>query len=160
MGIIVNPDYDVLVQKKGRGYFWENSSSRIGDGNLGLSGGLYFGLFGGRIKQGEKSSEDAFKREVGEEWGEKYGMQIENVRHFLSQPFEEEIPAKKRRGTIDYFAAKFDGNLSKITLNEGAGMVLFSEQEFLGPLRYMIFPPNLEAILKFYRDIKQGAFQI
>lgn len=164
VGIILNPDNDVLLQKKGRGYPWINSETwwieNKGQGKgvwLPSSNAMYyFGLFGGGMKERETIGE-TFAREREEE-----GLELlsEEAKYFLSQEFAERTSLRMREGTINYSVVRFGGNIKNFRDKEAAGFVLACEEEVHGYLGGLIFPPNLDVILKLYQSLKDGTFQI
>ena len=159
VGIILSPDDDVLLQKKGRGYPWKSSESWIKSNELWVpssKGSYYFGLFGGGMKEGE-TLEQTFAREKKEE-----GLELLSGEAipFLSQEFAERTDSRNREGTINYSVVRFDGNIKNFRDKEAAGLVLACEEEICGYFGGLIFKPNLDAILILYDSLKKGTFQI
>src|SRR3989344_5261525 len=131
-GLILNSRNEILLQRKDIDYkkwpgFWTT--------------------FGGKIEETEKTPLDALLREVREETGvhkvndegkqeyvEGTGLNLFDVKLFERSYIDESKygdfgQPNPSLGFCDYFAARFDGDLSKIVLGEGAGFSLWSERE-------------------------------
>lgn len=138
VGIILNPANQVLLQRKDSTYDWWPG---------------YWCTFGGGVEEGE-SLESALVREIDEETG----LSLSDIKYFMEQSFSEQTkqgPFKKRSGTIHYFSAKFDGDLSMIVLGEGAGFSIFDERELDGYNDLgIVVPKNYEAIKEFYESLR------
>ena len=115
--------------------------------------------FGGGIEAGEKSLDTAI-REKYEELGKKVGL-IGEPKFFISSTWEEGEGVQKRKVNANYFATKFDGDLSKIVLGEGAGFSVFNEEILaLYNQHGLVVTPNYSAIEKFYQSLKDGTFTL
>ena len=145
VGMILDPQNKILLQRKDGGhFFWPN----------------YWSLFGGGMKNGESSLE-CLVREVKNE----SELVLSDIKLFSIRKFSEVArvgPRKdvlKRQGKANYFAARFNGDLSKISVGEGAGFSVFDEEEIA---RYnqlgLVIPYLYEAIAQFYKEIKEGTF--
>jgi len=108
----LDPDERVLLQNKDSGYiFWPNM----------------WCTFGGGMKPGE-NPKDTLSREMQEE----NGLILMDISLFESRSFEDHSQfgdSLIRKGTVHYFGAKFDGDLSKIVFREGAGWKMFEIEE-------------------------------
>jgi 8-oxo-dGTP pyrophosphatase MutT (NUDIX family) len=117
VGLILNPQNEILLQRKdGGAWFWPN----------------YWCTFGGGIKNGEDPLE-TFSREMKQE----IGLEFSEIRFFDSHEFEEIAKAGPKKGElkriveVNYFEARFDGDLKKIRFGEGAGFSVFDEAELV-----------------------------
>ncbi len=144
VGIILDPNNQALLQKKDMGYPW-------GPGK--------WCFFGGQIEKGE-SGEKAFAREMEEE----NSLVLENVKYFDEYEFRDEITipgttlattTKCREGTFEAYAARFDGDLEKVRLREGAGFAIYAESE-LESLEELMFDHNFRALSDFYQALRTG----
>jgi ADP-ribose pyrophosphatase YjhB (NUDIX family) len=111
-GLILDSNNRLLLQKKDSEYYWWPN---------------YWCVFGGGVKTGE-NLEDCFYREMEEE----NNLKLYDLEHFHSHSFSEtskDDGNRKREGIIHYFKTKFDGDLSKIRLGEGAGFSIFEKEE-------------------------------
>jgi len=133
----LNKRKEMLLQKKDMGYLWHPGS---------------WCFFGGKIEKGE-SPEEALRREIGEEIGEK--RLLENIAHFDDFPFmDTRTDGEERSGIIHVYSARFIGNVSDIRLREGAGFGFFSRQE-MGKLD--IIWHNYKVIDTYYDSLlRQG----
>ncbi|MBS3093933.1 NUDIX hydrolase [Candidatus Pacearchaeota archaeon] len=133
----LNHRNNLLLQRKDRGYkFWPN----------------YWCTFGGGMKDGE-GLEDTFLREMREE----NGLLLTYIAHFESQIFFDETKfgdPLRREGVVHYFSARFDGDLKKVKIGEGAGFSLFDKDELA---RYnqlgLIVPYNYTVIEKLMNSL-------
>jgi len=138
----IDPNERILLQRKDERYpRWPNR----------------WCTFGGRIEHGENSLDTAL-REKYEELGKKIGL-IGKPKFFVSSTWEEGEETQKRKVNANYFATRFDGDLSKLVLGEGAGASIFdsdtiSHYNELG----LVHVPNYQAIEKFYQSLKDGTF--
>ena len=105
--ILVDKKNNVLLQKKTLDYK--------------IAPGGYWCIFGGEIKKGE-TPEQAVIREVAEETG----YVINNQKLFCTKDY---VLKNGEHGKLYAFTAPFNGNLSQISLREGAGFAFFSASE-------------------------------
>ena len=140
----IDPKERILLQRKDEGYQrWPNM----------------WCTFGGRIEAGEKTLDTAI-REKYEELGKKVGL-VGKPEFFISSTWEEGEGVQKRKVNANYFAAKFNGDLSKIVLGEGAGFSVFNEETLaLYNQHGLVVTPNYSAIEKFYQSLKDGTFTL
>lgn len=140
----IDPRERILLQRKDEGYpRWSNR----------------WCTFGGRIESGEKSI-DTLAREGYEEFGKKGVGLIGNPIFFISATWEEGEGKQMRKVNANYFAAKFDGDLRKISLGEGAGFSVFDEKTLAQYNQFgLVVTPNYMAIERFYRSLKGGVFK-
>src|SRR3989344_5694053 len=132
----IDPKERILLQRKDEGYpRWSNM----------------WCTFGGRIEAEEKSLDTAV-REKYEELGKKIGL-IGEPKFFISSTWEEGEGVQKRKVNANYFAAKFNGDLSKIVLGEGAGFSVWHESE-LPRIKDTTLPYVYEVIQRFYQSLK------
>ncbi len=138
----LDPKERILLQRKDEGYpRWPNR----------------WCTFGGRIGPGEKNL-DAVVREKYEELGGKVGL-VGEPKFFISSTWEEGEGKFTRKVNVNYFATRFDGDLSKITLGEGAGFSVFDDGTLtLYNQLDLIVTPNYQAIEKFYQSLRDGSF--
>ena len=108
------------------------------------------------MKENESPAQ-TFLREKGEEG---IGFLSGEVKPFLVQDFSERIEGRQRDGVLNYMVLRFDGNTKNFRDKEGAGFVVLWEEEVRGPLGEHIFQPNLEALLKFYKDSRDGTLKV
>lgn len=125
--IILDPLNRILLQRKDSGY-------KLGPGK--------WCLWGGHIKEGE-TAEEAIKREIEEE----LGIKINDVLFLEEFVYEQILEDKKIIINHEIFIIKFDGNLKKISLGEGAGFSLFEESELQ---RLDILDSNKEIINGYF----------
>ena len=133
--IPLDPKDRVLLQRKDLGYLW-------GPGQ--------WCLFGGKIEDGENlNGIDTLLRETKEE----IGIFLEGVKLFGSFPYSNSIPSKKliRRGNMLVYSGRFDGDLRKIKLGEGAGFSLYEEEEIYS---LNMIPHDKDILLEFYKSIR------
>ena len=102
--ILVNRKNEVLLQKKTLDY------------KTAIRG--CWCIFGGEIKKGETPEETA-KREIKEE----INYKIKNIKPFYIKDYKLE---NGRHGKLYVFTAFFEGDISDISLCEGAGFAFFS----------------------------------
>lgn len=138
LGLITNPKDRMLLQRKDLEHIWWPG---------------YWLTFGGGIKTNEDPKE-AFLREINEETE----LELFNVNLFHKLNFENYSktgPKKIVKGDKYYFAAKFDGDLGKIRLREGAGFSVFEDKELtkLNDLE-LIVPDNYFIVDLFYKILK------
>jgi len=124
--IILDPKNRILLQKKDFGYF-------LGPGK--------WCLWGGGINENE-TAEEAIKREIKEE----LDIKIEKISHFGNFPYEGVLEGKNVGLYHQIFIIKFDGNLKKIALGEGAGFAIFERSELN---KLDIINSNIEILKKF-----------
>lgn len=122
VAIVVNKAGEFLLQKKTLDYKW-------------FSGG--WSLFGGGIKDGETPLE-AIKRELKEE----LGICFEKIKFFKKNSFE----IGNNSFENEVFLVNFNGRISEIILNEGAGFAFFSKEE----LNSLNIFPGIRKILTEY----------
>lgn len=123
----------LILQRKDSGYpFWPN----------------YWCTFGGGMKNNENPLETLIR-----EMKEENNLELFDVKLFESQKFVDYSKIGdpiERKGTVHYFSARFDGDLGKIRLREGAGFSIFDKPELY---RYnelgLIVPYNFEVIDRF-----------
>ena len=130
---------NLLLQRKDNAYrFWPN----------------YWCTFGGGIKEGENLT-DTLLREMREE----NGLILTDINLFTSHDFSDFTKVGdpiNRRGTVHYFGAKFDGDLTKVRLKEGAGFSTFDRNELWRYNKFgLIVPYNYEVIDRFMNSISQ-----
>ncbi len=104
--IIINNKNEVLLQKKSLDYLFSDEG--------------FWCLFGGKIEEKE-SKEEALKRELYEE------INIAFDKFELFQGYDYDC--NNFSGKMYAFLLKFEEELSKINLNEGAGFAFFSFDE-------------------------------
>lgn len=105
--IILNKNGEVLLQKK--------------DLNYKTIPGGYWMLFGGEIEEGE-APETTIKREIKEE----LGYEITESNLFAIKDYNVE---GKFEGKRYIFLIKFNGKISDLRLEEGAGFAFFDKSE-------------------------------
>ena len=137
--IILNPNNEILLQRKSLRYkkwpgFWTT--------------------FGGAADNGE-SPIDAFHREVV---NEETGLKLFDVNLFEKFYIDESKYGNYGQpnpsiGWCHFFAARFDGDLSKIVLREGAGFSVWDRSE-LPSIKDKTFPYVYEVIERFYQSLK------
>ena len=125
--IILDPLNRILLQRKDSAYV-------LGPGK--------WCLWGGHIKEGERA-EETVKREIEEE----LGIKIDKLLFFGEFPYEQILGDKKIKLHQKIFIIRFNGDLKKISLREGAGFSLFEASELQ---RLDIFPANKEIINKYF----------
>jgi ADP-ribose pyrophosphatase YjhB (NUDIX family) len=137
--LILNPRNEILLQRKDSGYPKKPFA------------GMWT-TFGGAGNHGE-SPLDAFRREVVKE---ETGLEgLFNIKLFEEIELDETkygITHKPSKGLCYFYSARFDGNLSKIRLGEGAGFSVFAEQE-LDLIKDNTFPYVFEVIENFYYSL-------
>lgn len=143
--LILNPRNEILLQRKDLGYkkwpgFWT--------------------VFGGEMEKDE-SPRQALEREVVTE---ETGIVLSNIKLFGTLFIDESRYGKygkpnPSRGPDYFFSARFDGDLSKISLKEGAGFSVFHEKE-LPSIKGRTFYYVYEAIQKFYGALRAGTFKV
>ena len=124
--IIVNQNNEVLLQKKTLDY-------------KAVLGG-YWCIFGGGVEKGE-TPEETVKRELKEETN----CRIDNAKLFCTKDYKSE---NGEHGTFHVFTAFFDGNISDISLREGAGFAFFSASE-LGSIK--IIETSLNVLKEYFK---------
>ncbi|MEK6872940.1 MAG: NUDIX hydrolase [Nanoarchaeota archaeon] len=137
VGMPLDPNNRLLLQRKDSGYiFWPN----------------YWCTFGGGMKKGEYPLE-TIVREIKEE----NGLELTDIKLFELQPFVDYSKFGdpiERKGFVYYFGSRFDGNLKKVRIGEGAGFSVFDREELV---RYnklgLIVPNNYEVIDRFMNSI-------
>lgn len=138
--LILNPKKEILLQRKDSGYPKKQFA------------GMWT-VFGGVSNCGENPF-DTFIREVCKE---ETGLEnLLDIRMFETINIDEskyEITHKPSKGPCHFFECKFDGDLSKIRLGEGAGFSVFAEQE-LKQIENNSFPYVFEVIKKFYNNLR------
>ena len=135
--LIRNPDNEILLQKKTWDYnIWP---------------GLW-AVFGGEIEPEDNGDIfAAFDREVIRE---ETKLKIYDVKLFREVEFEERDQYKNTLlGTCYFIQGRFDGDLSKIRLGEGAGFAVFDPKE-LPIIREQMFPYVYETIDALYRGLE------
>lgn len=133
----LDPKNNLLLQRKDSDYkFWPN----------------FWCTFGGGVKPGETLT-NTLLREMMEE----NGLILTDIALFESQSFSDETKFGdpiKRQGIVHYFSARFDGDIKKIKIGEGAGFSIFDKPELY---RYnelgLIVPYNFEVIDRFISSI-------
>ena len=136
--LIRNPGNEILLQKKTWNYnTWPG----------------HWTVFGGGIEP--EDNEDifaAFNREIVEE---ETGLELHDVKFFESVAFDEMGYEYKNRvsGICHFVEARFDGDLSKIRLGEGAGFAMFDSKE-LPEIRNKMFPYIYRTLNRFYEGLK------
>jgi 8-oxo-dGTP diphosphatase len=114
VALILDENKSILLQKKTQDYPWFPGK---------------WCLFGGAVEKGE-TGEQATVRELEEEIGYKVG----NMYFFETQPFKNiGVHGKIREGIVHAYYCVFNGKISDISLQEGAGFGLFAPSE-LSPL--------------------------
>lgn len=104
--------------------------------------GGYWALFGGAIEPGE-SPQQAMARELKEELNLEVGT--------IGEPFDVDpydIPGKQH-GTQNTFICSIERDLSKLSLTEGAGFALFTEEEIR---TLKVSPHDLSYIKKYFGE--------
>ena len=135
--LILNPRNEILLQRKDSGYPKKPFA------------GMWTTL-GGAGEAGEDPLE-AFHREVcREETGLEGLFDIELFKEIELDETKYGIYHKPSKGPCYFYSARFDGNLSKIRLGEGAGFSVYAEQE-LDLIKDNTFPYVFEVIEDFYR---------
>lgn len=134
----LDPKDNLLLQRKDSGYrFWPN----------------YWCTFGGGLKKGEVPIE-ALVREMREE----NGLILTDIALFESQSFSDETKFGdpiRRQGIVHYFSARFDGDLKKVRIGEGAGFSIFDKAELIKYNKLdLIVPYNYEVIERFMDSSK------
>jgi len=124
--IILDLNNRILLQKKDSGYV-------LGPGK--------WCLCGGGIDENE-TAEETIKREIKEE----LGITIKEISFFDDFFYEGFLGGKDVKIYHKVFIIKFDGDLKKITLGEGAGFALFEKSELQ---KLDILSPNIEILKKF-----------
>jgi len=99
-------------------------------------------FFGGEIENGEYP-EKAIKRELKEE----LGIDIKDVELFEKRKYN----LKEFHGDAYMFIAHFHGNMSEISLSEGAGFAFFEYSELKDLNIYKKYPSIIEKYLKSKR---------
>ena len=115
VAIIVNKNYEALLQKKDMGYPWFPGK---------------WCLFGGGIEDGE-DPETALRRELVEELKFNIG---DEIMKFKVQNYQDETDKKIKKGRQYVYLVDFKGEISDIVLNEGAGFAFISKKE-LGDIK-------------------------
>jgi 8-oxo-dGTP diphosphatase len=109
--IILNEKGEVLLQKKDFDYHWFPG---------------YWGFFGGEIESNEMPR-DALKRELYEE----LRCEVNNLEFFKKYSYRDSCQKGMRQGNMHIYVCKLKGNISNLSLNEGAGFAFFSKNENL-----------------------------
>ena len=142
--LILNPINEILLQRKDVGYKkWPG----------------YWTTFGGMVEETDKNPLEAIYREVREETG----LNLSDISLFEKiyideskyGPFGQPNPSQ---GWCDFFTAGFDGDLSKIALNEGAGFSVWDQNELFF-IKDRTFPYVYDLIQRFYESLKVNASQ-
>ena len=138
--LILNPSNEILLQRKDLGYPKKQFA------------GMWT-TFGGAGNYGETPIE-AFDREVCmEETGLEDLLDIKLFKIIDIDETKYGITHKPSKGSCHFFECKFDGNLSKIKLREGAGFSVFDEKE-LKQIENNSFPYVFEIIKRFYDSLR------
>ena len=136
--LIRNPKDEILLQKKTWDYKpWPG----------------HWTIFGGGIEPEDNGDIfAAFDREIVEE---ETGLELHDVKFFESVAFDEMGYEYKNRvsGICHFIEARFDGDLSKIRLGEGAGFAMFDSKELPG-IRNKMFPYIYETIDRLYGGLE------
>ena len=136
LGLIVDSKNRMLLQRKDEDYaFWLD----------------YWTIFGGEIE--EKESEiDTLLREIKEE----LGINLKDTRFFCRTVVLETVKnfkfggIREKETTISYFVVKFDGDLGKISLKEGAGYSIFTEDEIRRYGKLGLIVPHIYKVIEEY----------
>lgn len=128
IAIILNENGETLMQKKDLGYEPSPGS---------------WCLFGGHVEPGEKP-EDALVRELTLE--ELVGIKIENLRLYKKTTYE--TGKEKEAFDLYIYVCNFYGNLSDLSLGEGAGFAFVNSKEIYD---LKIKEPELSILKEFYR---------
>lgn len=138
--LILNPQDEILLQRKDLGYkkwpgFWT--------------------IFGGMVKRGESPREALYREVVTEETG----LVLSDIELFETVFVDESKYSKygrpnPTRGLDYFFSARFDGDLSRIRLKEGAGFSVFHESE-LPSIKDRTFYYVYDSIQRFYQSLKR-----
>ena len=90
---------------------------------------------------------------------EENGLILTDIIIFDSQEFSDITKFGEpvtRQGTVHYFGARFDGDLKKVRIGEGAGFSVFDRDELV---RYnklgLIVPYNYEVIKRFIGSLSR-----
>ena len=134
--IILNPVNHILLQRKDFGYkkwpgFWTT--------------------FGGKLNENETIYE-GIHREIEIE---ETGLSLEEITFFDSISLDERkymIQVDPSIGNCFFYSARFNGDLSKISLREGAGFSLWHPDE-LPQIREKTFPYVYEVLERFYQQL-------
>ena len=110
VAIIVNDRNEVLLQKKNMGYPW-------------FPGGWC--LFGGG-KERDETPEETIRREMGEELP---AVSCDGLRLFKKDSYRDVLPNRTRGGERHCFVVNYRGNISELSVREGAGFAYFSAAE-------------------------------
>ena len=143
--LILNPNNEILLQKKDLNYKkWPG----------------YWTTFGGAVEESDKTILDALQREVVLE---ETSLHLSDMVLFEDYYIDESLYGVRgkpnpSRGWCHFFAARFDGDLSKIILGEGAGFSAFGEEE-LPFYRERTLPYVYDVIQRFYQSLKGNASQ-
>ena len=124
--IILDPKNRILLQKK-------DSTYTLGPCKWCLWGGW---------REGNETAEETIRREIKEE----IGITIKEISSFGDFLYEGILERKNVKIYHKVFIIKFDGDLKKITLGEGAGFSLFEKSELQ---KLDILSPNIEILKKF-----------
>lgn len=138
--LILNPRKEILLQRKDSRYPKKQFA------------GMWT-TFGGAANYGEEPIE-AFNREIiKEETGLENLLDIKIFETINIDESKYGITYKPSKGLCHFFECKFDGNLSKIRLGEGAGFSVFAEHE-LKQIENNNFPYVFEVIKRFYDSLR------
>lgn len=129
VAIISDKNGRVLLQKKDSEYHF---------------GSNVWSVWGGMIEDKETPKE-AILRELKEELGQK--IEITNFKFSGNYLYEGNLNGNQIKINHSVFNLKFDGDLSKISLEEGAGFVLFEKDEIK---KLNLIEPSKNILKKFF----------
>ncbi|MEK6914056.1 MAG: NUDIX hydrolase [Nanoarchaeota archaeon] len=138
--LILNPSNEILLQRKDLGYPKKQFA------------GMWT-VFGGAGEIGEDPMETFYREVVKEETGLENLCEINLFRNVYIDETKYGVTHKPSKGPCYFYSARFDGDLNKIRLGEGAGFSIWAEEE-LKLIENITFPYVFEVIKNFYDSLR------